>query len=327
MRSFAVAVALLLLLTPVLAQQPPMPGSKKPVSYESKQYQVKIAGPEGWTTAWTGPKSSGNWVDLVRFEEPRTKAEVTLSTSATHHRSAKDMIAALKKQFQKDARLAIHRKEEMGPTSKRPRGILFEYTTQGKEGPIHAVAAYFHHLSRRYRVYAVVREVGWRTISDDVEKFAKGLGLTSRAFRDEKERRNYTDDAHGFAFYYPESWSVRVPAKGPRVVFNSAVGVEIRVYVTSSRENLVDSVDRVVQDLEARDAKDVKRGRPQDHAQGFRTVSLSYSITAKNVEFLYRETAIVHKNKLYRLVLVGAKSAIRAGEEPYARLIDSFTLK
>jgi hypothetical protein len=326
MRSLSILLALLFILAPVQAQEPDKAGSAEPVSFESKQYQVKISGPAGWTQAWTGPKSSGNWVDLVRFEEPRTQAKVTLSTSATVHRSAKEMIEALKKQFDKDARLAILRKEELGATSKRSKGILFEYTARGKEGPVHAVAAYYHHLTRRYRVYATVRDAGWRVVSDDIEQFAKSIALTSRAFREEKERRNYTDNAQGFALYYPEAWKIRVPARGARVVFDSTIGMEIRVYVDSTQDSLVESVDSLVSELKSRDAADVKRSRPELHPQGFKTVDLKYSLKSKSLTFLYREMVTVHRDRVYRLALVGTEKAFERGAETYQRMVDSFTL-
>ena len=166
MRAFAVVLALLVSVSSVGAQQPkkePKPGSKTPITYENERYQVKVTAPAGWTKAWEGPAAKGNWVNLVRFEDPRTGATASLSSSATHYRSGAEMIRELRKQFDKDSRIAILRREEMGATSRRPKGVFFEYTMQGKDGPVHAVATYFLHLSRRYRVYANVREAGWRS--------------------------------------------------------------------------------------------------------------------------------------------------------------------
>jgi hypothetical protein len=307
MRPIALLLPLALLAFPVMAQEE----GGKATTYENQRYQVTITVPAGWTKAWEGPKSAGNWVDLARFEEEQTGARVTLSTSASHYRSSEEMIKGLRNQYDKESRLAILRREELSATSKRPKGILFEYTMRGDEGPVHALTAYFLHLGRRYRVYASVREVGWKS--------------ASRAFGEKKQ--NFIDEGQNFSLYYPETWSVRLPARGARVVFEAPrLGAAVRIYVAKPRGSLRESVRWIVDSLKEKEAKMQGERGPETHpALGVKVMTVDYTMSTKEGAFSYHMTAVVHRDRFYRIVLVGTETVIPLAMESYERMISTLS--
>ncbi len=291
--------------------------------FTSRRYQVKVRPPKGWKRTLDKPTPAGEWVDIVRYREARTGATITLSASATRFGSGAEMIAYLKKSFSKDASLAILRTEELGATATRPRAVLFEYTFRGPGGPEHALALYCLNLGRRFRVYARVREIAWRSVAEDVKAFAASLGFTSRAWR--KRAQNYRDDARNFAIYFPEDWSVRLPARGPRVEFESArLAVRVRVYVSESAGSLEEDVSRILADIRRRKMDVIRRGRIETHpVSGLRIASFDYRQSREGKTFRYRVSATVHRKLLYRVVLAAAESAFPGGLDAYDRMVGS----
>ena len=100
------------------------------------------------------------------------------------------------------------------------------------------------------------------------------------------------------------------------------------MYVEETSEQLRENVQRLIAELESRKAKFAKRGRTETHpARGMKTATLEYTITLRGAVFKYRETAVVQKGRLYRLVLVAAESTFEAGEEPYEQMVSSLSFE
>ena len=319
-----ILLASALLAALAVAQQPAAAGGGA-VTWKSDAYQAEMTVPSGWKKSFEGPKPSGSWVDLVKFEEPRTGAALTLSYQATQYRTADQMIEALRKQFRGDTTLAILRDETRTETSKRPKGLFFEYTLQGSGGAQHAIASYWLHLGRRYRIYATVREAGWRTVGADVESVVGTFALTGRAF--DEDAHNFRDEPGNYEIYYPETFTVRLAESGPRVVFQSErLGVGIWIYVTEASGDLAANANRIAASLKADGSTITKQSRPETHpALGVETVTLEYTKKTDSATYRYRETLIVHRNRLFRFVLAASDKAFPAGEEHYARMIRSIS--
>ncbi len=197
MRTIVCAVLLFVLVVPVFAQD----GTPAAKVFKSERYPVQVEVPKGWTKTLDEPTPAGNWVDLVRFSEPKSKALLILSVQATNYTGSNQMIKGISAMFQGDASLAIQRREVQEEAGRRPKGVLFEYTMRGKNGPEHSIAAYWLHRGKRYRIYGTVRESGWKSASTDIESFSGSLKFTSRAFA--KASQNFTDVVSNFAIYYP----------------------------------------------------------------------------------------------------------------------------
>jgi hypothetical protein len=341
MRRLIFVVVLFVLASTVRAQQPGRSGPGKPggpeaapgkpalaapttpTDYQSDAFEVKMTAPAGWAKTEEGPKAAGAWVTLVRFEEPRTKAQFTLSYQASPYRTSARMFEDLRNQFRADASLAILRNETRTATEHRPEGIFFEYTFQGKEGVQHAVAAYWLHLGRRYRVYGSVKEVGWRTVGGDMESMIDSLRLTDTAFA--KDNHNFRDEPDNFMIYFPESFRIRLPEKGAKVVFESdKLGVGVYVYVSAARGDLAASVARVVEALKSDDDEIGKQRPPATSPTlGIETALLEYSRKQGSTTWRFRETLLIHRDRLYRIVLAASDASFAAGEEHYTRMVRS----
>jgi hypothetical protein len=325
MRILLVSFLVALLPAVALGQEPDGGGGGGGTAWKSDAYQVEMEVPAGWKKTLDEPKSSGSWVDLVKFEEPRAGATLTLSYQASRYRTTDEMIETLRKQFRADTSLAILRDETRTATSRRPKGVYLEYTMHGSGGAQHAVAAYWLHLGKRYRIYATVREVGWRTIGGDVESAVDSFALTGRAFSEDSE--NFRDEPGNYEIYFPETFTIRLPARGPRVVFQSKrLGVSIWIYVSSSEGSLERDSKKFADTLRDDGAKISKQTRPETHpALGVETVTVDYQKSSDGSTYRYRETLIVHRNRFYRFVLAGAESAFPSGEEHYKKLVRSIS--
>lgn len=339
MKSPLVSLALVLLLVvPAAAQQPgrsgkpakpaaPAPApSGKPTPWKSEVFQVEATFPAGWAKKYDEPKTAGAWVNLVDFTEPRSGAEAVISYQATTYRTSDQMFTALRREFQNDASLGILRIETRTATSNRPEGITIEYTFQGKDGPQHAVSAYWLFLGRRYRVYATAREAAWRTIGSDVESIVSSVALTGRAFSENPQ--NYRDEPGNFEIWFPDGFRIRIPATGPRVVFQSdRLGVGLWIYMSDQRTgDLAAAAERLVKTLKDDGADVTKETRPETHpALGVDAVTIEYTKKQGGNTYRYRETVILHREKLYRFVLAAADSVFASGEDVYTRFVRSIS--
>lgn len=291
--------------------------------WENTKYRVKATVPAGWTTTQKQAKARGSWVDLAVFAESRSQVKLTLSVQASQFRDADEMIKWQRAKFEKDSGLAVLR-DEVRPGSKtRPKGVLFEYTYQHGGKPQHAVAVYWVHRDRRYRVYATVREVGWKTAAGDIRDFVKSVTFTSRAYS--KAPQNYTDLPRNFRLYFPEGWTIKLPETGPRVMFTSQKqGVSVWVYAGESAGNLKKDWNLHLQSLEEGDAKVLTKKKPDRHPDlGVEVGVVEYTKQKGEVLYRYRETALTHRGRFYRVVLAAADTAFKRGLSDYERMVKS----
>jgi hypothetical protein len=330
MRVIAIVFPLLLLAsTPAAWAQSDGAGAGKLVKqgevWENARYQVKLDAPEGWTRALDEPRAGGRWVDLVRYEDPKTGAAITLSAQASRYLNAEEMIDAQSALFKKDASLAVLREEVWGASKTRPKGIFFEYSYQGKAGTQHAVAAFWLFEGRRYRVYGTVREAGWRVVSADMDKFVGSVSFTGVINSDQPQ--NYVDEALNFAVWFPDGWRIRMPASGPRVVFScDRPRVSLWVYAYSARGDLEGNLDKVAANLEGDGAQIIRKGKPYKHpAFGIDAAALEYTRKTKDGTFKYRETVVFHRNHLYRIILAASEQVFEQGTGFYTRMVDSLS--
>lgn len=322
MRKAATLLAIVLLAAVGLAQDK---GAKPAgTAWENTRYRVKALAPAGWTHSQKETKSRGNWIELAGFTESRSGANLTFSVQAAAYRDADEMIDELRRRFQKDAGLAVLRDEVRPATSKRPKGVLFEYTYQYGGKPQHAVAVYWLFRGRRFRAYATVREVGWRSAGGDIRAFVKSVEFTAREFT--KDLHNYTDEAQNFRMYFPEEWTIRLPARGPRVVFESKkLGVGVWIYVGATEGRLSDDLKRLKARLTEGGATVTRKKDPATHPDlGLPTAHLEYTKSAGGAAYKYHETLVTHRERFYRIVLAGSVKKFKSGEEAYARMVRSF---
>jgi len=319
MRLAIILVVVALPLLPALAQEPAGESAGGGV-YKSARYSAEVTAPAGWKKTMEGPRPSGRWIDLVRFEEPRAKAWMSLAVQATQYRSVKEMIAGVRRKFNSDASLAILRDETRAANSKRPKGAFFVYTWQGKSGPEHAIAAYWLHLGRRYRIFGTVPERGWRTVSSDFMSFVSSFKLTSRAFS--KDLHNFKDERGNFQIYFPETWKIRLPEKGARVVFASPrPDVSVYLYASRSSDGLEESMARVVRRLKDDGVSMKKQGAVRRHpGLGMEVMELEYERGAAK----YVEIATIHRERLYRIVLAATQASYQTGREAFDKMVGSF---
>jgi len=323
MRNVAIVLVLLLLAAVVSGQD----GASKAsgTEWENSSYRVKAKVPAGWTQTRKEPKSRGSWVELAAFGEARSRATLTLSVQASRFPDADAMIKWQREQFEKDSTLAVLRDEVRPATKRRPKGILFEYTYQHGGKPQHAVAVYWIHRERRYRVYATVREVGWKTVATDIKNVVKSVEFTSRAYR--KEIHNYTDEARNFRMYFPEGWTVKLPAAGPRVIFTGKKrGVSVWVYAASSTGKLSSDWTRHLRSLDAGGATIGKKTEPARHsALGVEVGVVDYTKTTGGKSYRYRESVLTHRGRFYRIVLAAADTAFVGGVTDYEQMVRSIS--
>jgi hypothetical protein len=320
MRSMVCVLCLFAFTLPLLAQDEAPAGGV----FKSDRYPVQVKVPKGWTKEIDKPTPARNWVDVVRFSEPKSKARVSLSVQATNYTGSGQMIKGISAKFQGDASLAILRREVQEEGRRRPKGVLFEYTMRGKSGPEHSIAAYWLHRGKRYRIYGTVREAGWKTASTDIEAFAASLSFTSRAFA--KASQNFTDEASNFAMYFPEDWTIKMPTRGPRIDFTSRrLGATVRVYVTNSRGDLKKNMDGVIAKHTGDGGTTITRRKgPENHPDlGYEIMSIEYTKNQGGKEYRYLEIGTVHGDKFYLFLLgVGAKG-FEAAKEPFDRMFGS----
>lgn len=291
--------------------------------WKSDRYPIEAKLVTGWTQTLTDPTPAGQWLDLLRFDEAKTGAKLALSVQASTYRNGEEMTAKMKEQFAKDASLAILRTDGRAAGAKSPAFLLFEYTRKGDKGPEHCLAAYWFHLGHRYRVYGFVREVGWKVVGPDMEKFIQGVGFTGRVFS--KDPQNYIDEGANFSVWFPEDWRVKLPATGPRVAFASdRLGVAVWVYVSPSKVPLAEALPVLVEDLKSGKASVAKQGAPANHpVLNEPAATIEYTKGAGDAALKYVETVLVHRGMLYRIALVGKDAAIAGGLEPYDRMVNS----
>ena len=320
MRAIVCAVVLFVIAVPLFAQD----AATKATVYKSDRYPIEITVPAGWTQTLEKPTPAGNWVDIVRYEEPRSKGLLILSVQATNYTGSNQMIKGISAMFQGDASLAILRREVQEETSRRPKGVLFEYTMRGKSGPEHSIAAYWLHRGKRYRVYGTVREAGWKVASTDIQGFVGSLEFTSRAFV--KAAQNFTDEANNFSMYFPEDWTIKLPSRGPKVEFTSAaLGAVVRVYVDRSRGDTKTDMESVIA-THSRDKGTtiIRRKGPENHPElGYEIMLVEYTKSEGGKEYRYLEIGTIHGDKLYRFVLGVAAKNFDSANEVFDRMFGS----
>ncbi|MEN8149012.1 MAG: hypothetical protein ABFS86_04270 [Planctomycetota bacterium] len=296
-----------------------------PTPWENSQYRVKATVPAGWTSTLKEPKARGSWIELGAFAESRSEGKMSLSVQASRFRDADEMIRWQREQFEKDAGLAVLRDEVRPGSRTRPKGVLFEYTYQHGGKPRHAVAVYWLHRDRRYRVYAAVREVGWKTIAGDVRAFVKSVGFTSRAYA--KSPQNFTDEPMNFRLYYPEGWTIKLPVSGPRVMFTSEKqGVRVWVYADESAGTLKKDWGLLLSGLEEGDAKVLTKKNPERHPDlGVEVGIVEYTKQKGTALVRYRESCLTHRGRFYRIVLAAASTAFKSGLSDYERMVKSIS--
>lgn len=321
------AFVLSLTAGPALTQDetPGPPVTTQKTTWKNERYNLQMTINPGWQKVLAEPEPAGKWLNLVQFDEPRTKATILLSTQATTYRSAEEMINGLKRQFSQNAAFGILRDEARPPSSRRPGGVLFEYTFKGRRGPEHAVVEYWFHLGRRYRLFCSVAERGWRTVSSDFMDTLASMTFTHRVFQKD-QLHNYVDEPGNFQIYFPDRWKIRIRSTGPRVVFQSpAPDVRVEVYSLDARDGLQKAVASVVEALQGDGAKVLKRAGPKNHPTlGMEHMLLEYTRTAGTTTYRYLEIDLVHRQRLYRLVLAAGSKAFTGGKEIFDRMVDSF---
>jgi hypothetical protein len=327
MRTAVVVTLLATLALPPAGAQEPEEGSGV-LTFTSHGYPVQVKAPPGWKSVLAKPVSDRTWVHLAQFSEPRTGATVALSAQAAAYRSSNHMIEQLKEHFQKDATKAILRSEVRSGSARRPPGILFEYTYKGSSGAEHAVRAYWFYNGKRYRIYGACGEMKWRTVSAQIEDFAQSFHFTARVFTG--DAKNFTDEAGNYAIYFPDEWTIELPARGPRVIVASKkLGVMALLYVEDAREELRGETDRLasrLRDQRGVTVKNLQSDGPKTHPDlGFEVVRLDYVQTEKGTSFRHRETVALHAGKLYRVVLRGTEEAFGRGIETYDRIVRSLS--
>jgi hypothetical protein len=318
MRPALVAIVLLLFTVPTGFAQDAKPWS-------SDRYPVEARPLAGWNQTLTQPTPAGQWIDLLRFEEAKAGAKLTLSVQASTYRNGEEMIARMKEQFGKDASLAILRTDSRPVGAKSPAWLFFEYTRKGDKGPEHCIAAYWFHMGHRYRVYGFVREVGWKVVGADMERFATTGSFSGRVFS--KDPQNYTDDALNFAIWFPEDWRIRLPAGGPRVTFSSdRLGLAVWITVKPVKTELDVAVPALVEELKGRRAVVKKEGAIVNHpVLNMPVATIEYLQGAGDEGRKHVETVIVHRELLYRIALVGKEADLAAGLEPFDRMVNSLS--
>jgi hypothetical protein len=323
MRITICLLSLLALVAVTAGQDGEGEGATAAGPYANERYQVKVTPPSGWRQTVKGPKPEGGWIKLVEYTEPRTEATLSLSASATHHRDPDSLIAAMKSQFQKSTELAVLQQEEQGETAKRSKGILFEYTTLHQGKAQHAVAAYYMHAGNRFRILGLVKEVGWRSVGEAMKEFARGLEFTSRIYS--KDQQNYRDEIGNFALYFPEDWTITVPASGPRIAFASQrLGIAFWVYVSGARGSTLEENVTKHLDVLGDGAKILERGSPRMHSSlSTKTVTLTYSKTEGGRTLKYRELLVLHRENFYRFVLAAQEAAFDGGLPSYEMVLST----
>ncbi len=301
-----------------------LPAAGQGAEWSSTLYPVKAVPPAGWTSLIKDATPAGAWLDLQRYEESKTGAKLTLSVQASNYRNGEEMLARLKEQFTKDATLAILRTEAKQATAKQPAFIVFEYTRKGDKGPEHCLAAYWFALGQRYRVYGAVREVGWKTVGADMDRFVQGVSFAGRGFG--ATAMNFTDEAANFALTHPDDWSVRLPEKGPRVQFASErLGISVWISLRAvKQQTLEDLVTVVVDELKAAKHAVGRQTPPADHPVLNRPVATVEYVRGSGKDAVKcLETLVVHREILYRIVLAGSEANFAGGLDPYDRLVSS----
>ena len=321
MRNTAIILVLALLAAVATGQEGA--GNSTGTVWENSSYRVKATVPTGWSQIGKEPKSRGSWVELAAFAEVRSGAKLTVSVQASSFPNADAMIKWQRAQFEKDSGLAVLRDEVRPASKRRPKGVLFEYTYQSKRKPQHAVAVYWVHRERRYRAYATVREVGWKTVASDIRSFVKSVEFTSRAFT--KEIHNYTDEKGNFRFYFPEGWTIKLPARRPRVIFTSAKrGISVWVYTDPSTGKLDGDWTRHLRTLGETGAKIGKKTAPKRHSDlGVEVGVVEYTKTTGGKLYRYRESVLTHRRVFYRIVLAAADTAFAGGVSDYEQMVKS----
>jgi hypothetical protein len=322
MRTVPALTFLLLFAVAGFAQD--APGLTKPTPWENSTYRVKAVVPAGWSVTRKEPKSRARWVELSEFSESRSGATLTVAVQTSAYRSADEMISKQRDLFQKDSRLAVLRDEVRAASDNRPKGVLFEYTFQSSGKTRHAVAVYWQHRDRRYRVYATVRDAAWKTVAEDIRSFVDSVEFSFRAFA--RDPQNYTDEVKNFRMYFPEGWTIKLPASGPRVVFTSVrQGVSVWVHADSVTRGLEAEVRSLRNRLEDDGAKKLEVGSPRKNIHvGERMVQIDYVKTREGTDYRYREQVFVYAGVLYRVVLAGAvENGFERGVSDYDRMVDS----
>jgi len=151
----------------------------------------------------------------------------------------------------------------------------------------------------------------------------KSVEFTSRAFS--KEIHNYTDEKKNFRIYFPEGWTVRLPARTPRVIFKSARrGLSVWVYTDSSTGKLDSDWTRHLRALGETDAKIRKKTAPKRHPDlGVEVGVVDYTKMTGGKLFRYRESVLTHRNVFYRIVLAAADPAFAGGVSDYEQMVKS----
>ncbi len=320
MRAIVCALSLFVCIVPLAAQDAAGGGGV----FKSDRYPAQVKMPKGWVKSLDKPTPAGNWVDLVRYSEPKSKARLILSVQATNYTGSSQMIKGITAMFEGDPSLAILRREVQQAAGRRPKGILFEYTMRGKSGPEHAIAAYWLHRGKRYRIYGSVRETGWKTASSDIEAFAASMTFTSRGFV--KAAHNFTDEAGNFAIFFPEDWSIKLPRRGPRVEFTSRrLSAVVRIHLGNSRGDVKKDMENVIA-AHTRDKGTTitRRKGPENHPSlGYEIMTIEYTKSQGGKEYRYLEIGTVHGDKFYRFTLGAAAKSFDAAKEQFDRLFGS----
>jgi hypothetical protein len=133
-----------------------------------------------------------------------------------------------------------------------------------------------------------------------------------------------------YALYFPSSFRVRLPERGPRVTFTSAkLGVMVLLYVEDASGDLSSELGKLVKRIResgSGSVDSVDQDGPRVHPDlGFKTARLDYVRKEGGESYQQRETVTEHGGKLYRLVLRASPSAFARGVEEYGRMVSTIS--
>ncbi|MDJ0522428.1 MAG: hypothetical protein QNJ90_10200 [Planctomycetota bacterium] len=214
-------------------------------TYRNAKLGVRARGPAGWKmVADRKGVAPTRWQRLVTFNDGATDAQATLSFRPRSATTLDDLLAMVRKDWDKSAdrlRVSSMRKIEASALNRIGQVVVDGSFTRkakpakAKKGvpappsagtPMRVQAIYYLGPGHTYLLYAQAQQTHWSRLRSRLERLRQSVQFDKAVEKGPTGEGSYRNDATGFACRFPKNYTVVTPQRENHLVQFEGVGAE-----------------------------------------------------------------------------------------------------
>jgi hypothetical protein len=237
-------------------------------AYRNKELGVAARGPAGWKmVADKNGAVPTRWRRLVTFNDNTTDAQATLSVRPRSAASLDDLLASVRKDWDKSAdrlRVSSMRKIDASALSKTGQIVVDgSFTRKAKPAKVEkgvpappagdvtvrVQAIYYLGPGHEYLLYAQAQETHWSRVRGRLERLRTSVEFDKAAEELPEGEGIYRNEAIGFSCTFPQTFAVITPQRENHLVQFQGVGANdpvLSVYGFKWEQDLAKDAERLV---------------------------------------------------------------------------------